>query len=177
MFFKYNIKDKRMDWNYFWDVFSATLIGVIMYPIMQYVITLNPSYLILLAGIIITDLSTKLFKYLTKKDSPEFAKRPQGAFNCDIICRDGNQSGKAGMPSGHMATLTFALVFMFMAYVYRSNVAHAKTIYSIFAVTYICMMSYARHTKKCHNSIQIIIGIVWGAFLAGVFFGIFGKLI
>lgn len=166
-----------MNWNYFWDIVSITLVGVVMYPIIQYLVTLKPSYLLLLAGILITDLSTKLFKYLTKENSPEFAKRPKGASNCDILCRDGYQGGKAGMPSGHMSTLTFALVFIFLVYVYKSEILYIKPIYAVFAATYIGMMSYSRHVKKCHTAPQIVVGILWGAFLAGICYAIFGSIL
>jgi len=150
----------------FWDIFSVTLIGVIMYPIIQFILTYNPVYLLLLAGIIMTDLSTKLFKWQWQNSTWESLKRPADARDCDILCRDGRQGGAAGMPSGHMAVLTFALVFIYMTQIHHTELMTLRPVFITFSTVYLMLMGYARYVKNCHTAPQIIVGVIWGAVLA-----------
>ena len=161
----------------FWDIFSATLIGVVMYPVIQFLITYKPIYLLLLAGIIITDMSTKLFKYQWRNSTWQSLKRPQNAKNCDILCRDGYQGGSEGMPSGHMAVLTFALVFIYMTEIHTTEIITLRPVFITFACVYIILMAFARYIKKCHTEAQIIAGVIWGAVLAYSIIMVFRNMI
>jgi membrane-associated phospholipid phosphatase len=131
--------------------------------------------MLMLAGIILTDLSTKLIKYMFRQSSHEELKRPRGAKDCDIFCRDGNVAGRPGMPSGHMASLSFAIVFMMLAIVRGSPMQTA--LFGFLGLVYIVIMGMARYIKDCHTMGQIIAGAIWGALLAVLVYFPFAGMI
>lgn len=70
------------------------------------------------------------------------------------------------MPSGHMAVLTFALVFIYMTQIHKTETVTLRPVFITFAFVYAALMAYARYAKKCHTEMQIIVGVIWGAVLA-----------
>jgi membrane-associated phospholipid phosphatase len=80
----------------------------------------------------------------------EASLRPKGACDCDLLCIDGNQEGKPGMPSGHSSAATF-----FSAFYYQQTtnpwIKGALVLYSILVMT-------SRYLKRCHNFSQIAAG-------------------
>lgn len=146
----------------FWDYVSLSIVGLIAFPVLRFATTLQPKYAIMLLGIILSDYGTKLVKDLTKDMEPEVLKRPRGASDCDFFCRNGDCEYNPGMPSGHMATTTFALTFMYLAEDGIKN----RAAFAAFAVVTFVLMGFARYMKRCHNVPQILLGGLWGALCA-----------
>ena len=80
----------------------------------------------------------------------EASPRPKGARDCDLLCMDGNQEGKPGMPSGHSSAATFFSAFYYQQ---TSNpwIKGALVLYTLLVMT-------SRYLKKCHSLSQITAG-------------------
>jgi membrane-associated phospholipid phosphatase len=108
----------------------------------------------------LADGSTKIWKRVFGVEPKVFA-RPVGACDCDILCRNGDQTGKYGFPSGHMTITSVVMVAFALIYSQWTCV--------MYAILTICMMGWARHVKRCHNWIQISVGTIYGFFVATFF--------
>lgn len=164
------------------NLVSTSLICLVSYPIITFVLTADVSYIVMLIGIISTDLLTKIIKRIIKyiikhietQNPPDsesilssYFLRPKGACDCDILNQNGCQEGKPGMPSGHMAVTVFFLLYLF----FHSNTSNTSThfpkaLYIIAATLYAILMGYARYAKRCHNITQIIGGSIVGILTA-----------
>ena len=83
---------------------------------------------------------------VVKQASP----RLKGARDCDLMCMDGNQEGKPGMPSGHTSAVTFFSAF----YYHQTNNPWIKGL----LVLYVILMMVSRYLKRCHTISQIAAG-------------------
>jgi membrane-associated phospholipid phosphatase len=95
-------------------------------------------------------LSEFIKKFIIKDISP----RPQGAKDCNLLCNDGNQAGKPGMPSSHSAAVAFFTVYYFN---YSDNI-----IIKSFLVLYTILVAVSRYLKRCHTIYQIGSGLTFG---------------
>jgi len=83
---------------------------------------------------------------VVKQASP----RLKGARDCDLMCMDGNQEGKPGMPSGHSSAAAF-----FSAFYYQQT---ANPWIKAALVLYVMIMMVSRYLKRCHSVSQIAVG-------------------
>ena len=130
---------------------------------------------------IINDNITKIIK--KTKISIVFIKltrRPEGAFNTDMLSRNGKvKSTTPGFPSGHMTTISFFVVYMILrkwdfegSFInYFSN----NLVFNIFNISLIFLMAWARYYKKCHNITQIIGGFIYGSLTGALYYFIVGR--
>jgi len=133
------------------DLLSLSVLLVYIIPGVLYVYTGSVRDLIALAGVIATGTLSEGIKHLIiGTRSP----RPKGASGCNLLCSDGLQEGKPGMPSGHSATVAF-----FAGY-YMEETTNPWIIGAliIFAVS----VMYSRYTKRCHSMEQIVTGGIFG---------------
>jgi membrane-associated phospholipid phosphatase len=80
----------------------------------------------------------------------EASPRPKGARDCDLLCMDGNQEGKPGMPSGHSSAATF-----FSAFYYQQT---SNPWIKGLLVMYTLLVMTSRYLKRCHSLSQITAG-------------------
>ena len=83
---------------------------------------------------------------VVKQASP----RLKGARDCDLMCMDGNQEGKPGMPSGHSSAAAF-----FSAFYYQQT---TNPWIKAALVLYVMIMMVSRYLKRCHSVSQIAVG-------------------
>lgn len=113
----------------------------------------------------LADGSTKIWKYVFGTEL--IFGRPVGACDCDILCRNGDQSGRRGFPSGHMTvTSTVCVAFALM----QGDIAAWTA-----ASAMIGLMGWARYIKRCHNLWQIAAGTIYGFFVATFFMAFFSS--
>jgi membrane-associated phospholipid phosphatase len=106
-------------------------------------------------GLVVTvGLSEFIKKFIIKDISP----RPKGALDCNLLCNDGNQTGKPGMPSSHTAAVSFFTVYYLN---YSEN-----SIINIFLVIYSILVALSRYLKRCHTIYQIVGGALFGGLSA-----------
>ena len=67
------------------------------------------------------------------------------------------------MPSGHMTTTSFVVIYNIL----KNNYSPKIVITNIILV---CFMGWARITKKCHNLSQVIAGTLLGCLMGSLFF-------
>ncbi len=87
---------------------------------------------------------------VVKQASP----RLKGARDCDLMCMDGNQEGKPGMPSGHSSAAAF-----FSAFYYQQT---TNPWIKAGLVLYVIIMMVSRYMKRCHSIPQIAVGGIIG---------------
>jgi len=138
-----------------WDTLSASIGLVFIIPIILFYITGNNIHLKGFLGVTGTTIISESIKYfLIGNASP----RPIGAKNCNLLCNDGNQSGKPGMPSSHSASATFFLGFYFQQT--ENNLIRGCLI------IYTALIMISRYLKQCHTISQIGTGALLGLFLS-----------
>jgi membrane-associated phospholipid phosphatase len=132
---------------------SVALLYVI--PPILYVITKNVIHIKAFLGVIGTTFISEILKYFfIGKLSP----RPEGAKDCNLLCNDGNQSGRPGMPSSHSAEAAFILGFYYQQYDNRYI--------RLGLVIYTSLVMLSRYLKKCHTINQVFVGAFLGLLLS-----------
>jgi hypothetical protein len=80
--------------------------------------------------------------------------RPAGATGCDVFCAGGAVGGEPGMPSGHVATVT-----LFVTYVWLQN---DSPWILVVGVPWCIAMAWSRWWKRCHSVPQLVGGALFG---------------
>lgn len=125
-------------------------------PLIIYYITGNIIHFKAFLGVSGTTIISETIKYFfIGKKSP----RPNGATDCNMLCNDGNQSGKPGMPSSHSASVAFFYGF----YAQQSTI---NPIIQNILLGYTLLVMMSRYIKRCHSLSQIIVGAILGLSLS-----------
>ena len=160
----------------FWDYVSVSVVGLYAYPILKCIElrSLDLKWIVCLFGLFMMHVITTIIKRLTfsslksfespssptldldaKNHTTHWSMRPVGASNCDILCRNGDQHGRPGFPSGHMATVGFFTVYWLICNPIRIHEGYdCFSVQSIFVI-YTILVALARQYKKCHTWLQI----------------------
>ena len=155
-----------------WDWISVSAMAVIWYPLIQYILTLDTTYIWYLVGMWGTHFITVILKLWTFRalSNQSWVKRPEDAMNCDIMCRNGDSSGRPGFPSGHMGHAAFFCGFV-SAMAIHKKISH-KHIIVLAGTAYVVLTGMARYYKKCHNVEQIVAGTALGGVMGVAFYGL-----
>lgn len=133
------------------DIISMSVILVYIIPAIMYYYTGNIREIIAIIGAGTTVTISEGIKYgIIGTRNP----RPKGAYDCNLLCTDGLQEGRPGMPSGHSA-----LVGFFVGYYW--DIATDKWL-KIALVIFAALVMYSRYMKNCHSIEQIILGDLFG---------------
>jgi membrane-associated phospholipid phosphatase len=133
------------------DIISSSVVLMYLAPFGLYIITQNSVHIKAFLGVFGTLAITEtLKKVFIKTLSP----RPRGALNCNLLCNDGDQSGKPGMPSSHSSTVAF-----FASYYIQNT---TNPIIKISLTTYAAFVMLSRYLKRCHSINQIGTGALLG---------------
>ena len=126
-----------------------------------------------IVGIIFTTVTAQIFKYSPYPNIIKpYSVRPKGACGCDYLSIKGNVEGVKALPSGHMATTGYFVVYNILAilkYIHKDTI---KMILIGVNLLFLLLMGWARYIKKCHNLLQIISGSIYGGFIGYLFFKI-----
>ena len=137
------------------DLISASILLLYIIPPILYIITNNVIHIKAFLGVIGTTLISETLKYFF---IGTLSPRPEGAKDCNLLCNDGNQAGRPGMPSSHSAEAAFILGFYYQQY---------DNIYiRLFLVIYTGLIMLSRYLKKCHTINQICVGAFLGLCLS-----------
>ncbi len=128
---------------------SVALLYVI--PPILYVITKNVIHIKAFLGLIGTTVISEILKYFF---IGQLSPRPEGAKDCNLLCNDGNQAGRPGMPSSHSAEAAFILGFYYQQYDNRYI--------RLILVIYTALVMLSRYLKKCHTINQVFAGAFLG---------------
>jgi len=149
-----------------YDALSATTSLLIIAPIVIYIFSHKPMYLMLGVGTLVATLSAEAIKRYITVGIPEF-KRPKGArarcgpaglLPCNSRCEGDSAEHESGMPSAHAASTAFAATYILLTC--QSNLAITV------AILYWLAVCHARYKQNCHTPAQLTAGTVLGAFLA-----------
>ena len=153
-----------------WDLLSLTVFAIILAPVFLFLVTGEIHHLLILIGLLATDVVTRTIKYLTRniKTLPYVFRRPSDASNCDIINKGGSCGGMPGMPSGHVATAAF-----FFTSEYQFVPKNMRISYVSIATCVVIAIGLSRYTKRCHSIPQIVCGAILGIGLGLLFRAIF----
>jgi membrane-associated phospholipid phosphatase len=139
------------------DLASISILLAYIIPPILFAATKNVIHLKAFIGLLATSVISESIKYnLIGEKSP----RPFGATNCNLLCNDGNQAGRPGMPSSHSAEAAFILGYYF-------QVTNNKYI-RLSLLFYAASIMLSRYLKKCHSIPQIVVGTILGLFLSWV---------
>ena len=120
-------------------------------------------------GLIVSSYSAQVLKYLIPypKWTYNVTMRPEGARDCDYLsCGGIVKENSPGMPSGHMATTGYFVVYNIL-YIIKHNYPKGLIVGNIILLI---AMGWARITKKCHNLIQVMCGTILGSLIGALFF-------
>lgn len=137
------------------NIISKSIGLVFIIPIILYYYTGNAIHFKAFLGVSTTAIISESIKYFfIGNRSP----RPKGAKDCDLLCKNGNQEGKPGMPSSHSAEVVFFSVFYFQQ--------STNPIIRIILIIYSGLMMLSRYVKRCHTINQIVVGAAIGTSLS-----------
>ena len=139
------------------DLLSSSVIILYIIPLGLFVYTSNYIHFKAFLGTAGTTLLSETIKYIfIGKASP----RPYGAKGCNLLCNDGNQAGKPGMPSSHSAEVAFFSSFY---------IQQTENIFIKFGlIVYAGFVMLSRYIKRCHTISQISVGAILGMSLSWV---------
>lgn len=133
------------------DIISSSILLLYVISIIMYFKTKDIYHLIIALGLWATAGISEDIKYhIIGTRSP----RPEGAFNCNLLCNDGDQEGRPGMPSSHAAVVTF---FAIIYWNYTKNPYIRAML-----ISYYFLILQSRYFKKCHSISQLIVGTLVG---------------
>ena len=139
------------------NIISFSVVFLYLVPIVLFFYTQNLQQLLGLVGLGGTTLLSEFLKYyVINNRSP----RPKGATDCNVLCHDGNQEGRPGMPSSHSAEVAF-----FAGY-YWDQVSHPAL--RVALVVYAVLVMASRYLKRCHTLEQIGAGTLLGLTLSAL---------
>jgi membrane-associated phospholipid phosphatase len=134
---------------------SNSVIFIYIIPFIIYIITGNIIHFNALLGVAGTTIITESIKYvLIGKSNP----RPNGAKNCNLLCNDGDQSGKPGMPSSHSSSVAFFSGFYFQQ--------TDNKLIKVLLIIYAGSVMLSRYIIRCHTISQILVGGMIGLSLS-----------
>lgn len=138
------------------EIISQSLFIIIGLPYLLYLITFDLRWLHVILFSTISILIHDIIKRLSIGSNLQFLKRPQGANNCDLCSKNGDQSGKPGFPSGHVTTAVSFFTSIYLLFPeYRMGSLIVGIIYTL-------LMAWSRISKKCHTLLQTVAGTVLG---------------
>ena len=137
------------------DLLSMSVVLIYVISFTLYIITGNAIHFKALMGTIGTTLISETLKYFFIRDE---SVRPKGAKDCNLLCNDGNQSGRPGMPSSHSASVAF-----FSGYYFQQT---TNNFIKILLVSYAGLIMMSRYVKECHTINQIVVGAILGLSLS-----------
>jgi membrane-associated phospholipid phosphatase len=140
------------------NVISFSVVFLYLVPIVLFFYTRKFSDLLGLVGLYGTTLLSEFLKHYVIQDR---SPRPRGATDCNLLCNDGNQEGRPGMPSSHSAEVAF-----FASY-YWDQVEHPALRLALLG--YAAAVMTSRYLKRCHTINQIGVGTLLGFTLSAAF--------
>jgi len=142
----------------FSDWISLSVIIVYCIPVVLYFLTKQTTHLNALLGTFSTILLTEFLKHRVIKGK---STRPSGATDCNLLCDDGDQAGRPGMPSGHSSTVAF-----FAAYYFQET---TNPWIRAALLGYASLVMWSRYEKRCHRPSQIATGAFIGILMCVLF--------
>ncbi len=134
------------------EIVSLSLIPIIGIPYLSFIISHDKKWLLVALNSFISVSIHDLIKKLAPFKKYKFLQRPFGAKNCDLLSRNGDQSGKPGFPSGHVTSIVSFFVSIYLLFPeYRFYIIP-------FGIVYTILMAISRINKKCHTVLQTIAG-------------------
>jgi hypothetical protein len=138
------------------EFITQSLIVVIGMPYFLYILTFDYRWIKVIIYNLIAIFIHDMIKYYSIGLDYEFLKRPNGANNCDLCSKNGNQSGKPGFPSGHVTTVVSFFTSVYLLFPeYRMGSLLVGIIYTL-------LMAWSRISKKCHTLLQTVAGCILG---------------
>lgn len=139
------------------NAISFSVVFLYLVPIVLFLYTQQVKHLLGFIGLYGTTIISEFLKHYVIQDR---STRPKGATDCNLLCNDGNQEGRPGMPSSHSAEVAF-----FAGY-YWDQVEHPLSRFAL--VAYAVSVMTSRYLKRCHTLEQIGVGSLLGLILSAV---------
>ena len=137
------------------DILSISVGGLYLVSASLYYMTGNIVHLKALFGLAGTTILSETIKKVFIKD---LSVRPRGASDCNLLCNDGIQVGRPGMPSSHSAGAVFFAGYYF-------QLTH-NPLLKLGLIIYAILVMISRYVKKCHTFNQVIVGAILGVSLS-----------
>ena len=150
------------------DMISLYEFAVYFMLFMLSIATNNIYFLVLFIAIFSKQIPERILKALSPKS---INKRPDKAFNCDMINQGGDASNRGGFPSGHCTFTSFIATYSVYIFVVSKNKKIKQQITSIMIVSilFAIIMPAVRYLKNCHTITQTLAGFFLGIVWSGMF--------
>ena len=154
-----------MDQPVILDIFSLYEFAMYFTLFVLSVGTLNIYFVILFLALFSKQIPERILKLIS---SDKINKRPDNAFNCNLINQGGDVSSKSGFPSGHCTISSLIATYLVNVFITAQNksIKPKILVLMIISVLFAIIMPIVRYLKNCHTIIQVFggffIGIIWG---------------
>ena len=139
------------------ELISSIAILYAIIPCIYVIIARTTASVVWAAVVLLTPYAVKLIKSWTIQYPYSEFKRPEGARNCNMWMNNGDQSGAAGFPSGHVATTA---AFWAGAWVLAGPDHSTRVL--IVGIMATAGMAWARMQMRCHTELQTVVGALLG---------------
>lgn len=157
-----------MNFSLLFSIVSLYEFNVYFVIFTLFIATNNIYFLILFASLWSKQVPEKILKLIAPEN---INKRPQNAFNCDMINQGGAASSqRSGFPSGHSTIASMIATYFVYVFMTAQNkhIKSASKRLLIFSVFFAIMMPIVRYLNHCHTILQVIsgvlVGVIWGTF-------------
>ena len=133
------------------DLISISILLLQSIPLILFLITRKTYHLIIF---IVFMSVAKITDFIKDNEIISSSRRPNGAFNCNLLCNDGSRKNKPGMPSSHAASAIFFLIVYW-------NYTSSPYIRALLVIYYLLILQ-SRYYKKCHSLSQLLVGSLIG---------------
>ena len=134
-----------------WNILSASAGVMYLVPLIGFALTHQFYHIKGFIGLFGTLCIGEFLKHIVIGTN---GPRPQGARDCNLLCNDGPQGGRPGMPSTHSAQVVFFAAFYAQ---YLKKPWMRATLYA-----YALLVMLSRYIKQCHSLPQIAAGAALG---------------
>jgi membrane-associated phospholipid phosphatase len=139
------------------ELISSVAILYAIIPCIYAILERTAASVVWSAVVLLTPFAVKLIKSWTIQYPYSEFRRPEGARNCNIWMNNGDQSGAAGFPSGHVATTA-----AFWAGAWVLVGPDYSTLVLIVGIVATAGMAWGRMQMRCHTELQTAVGAVLG---------------
>lgn len=138
-----------------YDLISLSTMLLYVIPVIGYTMSGNIIHIKAFVGLFATMGIGESIKYFVIKEA---SPRPSSARDCNLLCNNGPQGGKPGMPSGHSSQAAF-----FASFYYHQT----KNIWiRAGLILYELLVILSRYQTHCHTIPQIAAGTLFGLFMS-----------
>ncbi len=154
-----------------WDAVSLGVLLAWAAPLAGLALTRDPAYLLMAAGLVGCEVTTRALQALPVPMHPPGhpRARPLAARDCNGFNGGGSYRGRNGMPSGHVTVVAFASLTALAIECAGGRLPATRMWWGVAGcIAAVAAVAASRLARHCHTTAQVLAGAALGTALAAV---------